>query len=88
MIVDIITTWQYIGVIKMNQYLPMNISQAAVRLYRSTQTTVVLYTIAGVLLGLAASFFTGQGFDMRAIPGAVILGALGYTIGSYRAPSN
>jgi hypothetical protein len=72
----------------MNQYEPTVTNQAAERLYRGAQTTTVLYTIVGVLLGLAGGFFTGLGFDLRAIPGAVILGALGYAIGSYRAPAN
>ena len=63
------------------------IYQAAERPHRSSLTTVVLYTVVGVLLALAAGFLTGPGFNMRAIPGAVILGALGYAIGSYRAPS-
>ena len=72
----------------MTQSHPTIISQAAERLHRSAQTTVVLYTITGVVLGLAGGFFTGLGFDARALPGAVILGALGYAIGSYRAPSS
>ena len=72
----------------MTQSHPTIISQAAERLHRSAQTTVVLYTIIGVLLGLAGGFFTGLGFDARGLPGAVILGTLGYAIGSYRAPSS
>ena len=72
----------------MNQYDQTTTYQVAERLYRSPQITVVLYTIVGILLGLACGFFTGLGFDLRALPGAVILGALAYAIGSYRAPSN
>jgi len=72
----------------MNHYDQTIMYQVAERLHHSAQTRVVLYTIVGVLLGLACGFFTGLGFDLRALPGAVILGALGYAIGSYRAPSN
>jgi hypothetical protein len=54
---------------------------------RSTPTRVMLYALIGVLLGLACGFFGGLAFDMRAVPAAAILGALGYAIGSYRAPS-
>jgi hypothetical protein len=72
----------------MNQSESVIISQVTQRLYRSAQSIVVLYTIVGVLLALVCGFLTGPGLDMRAIPGAVILGALGYAIGSYRAPSS
>jgi hypothetical protein len=72
----------------MNQPNPTIIYQVTERLHRSAQTTVVLYTVVGVLLALAGSLFTGQGLDLRALVGAVILGSLGYAIGSYRAPSS
>jgi hypothetical protein len=72
----------------MNQSESVIISRVTQRLYRSAQSIVVLYTIVGVLLALVCGFLTGPGFDMRAIPGAVILGALGYAIGSYRTPSS
>jgi len=72
----------------MNKYNPAVINQPTERPGPSAQTRVVLYTIAGVLVALAGGFFIGHGFDIRAIPGAVILGALGYAIGSYRAPIN
>lgn len=70
----------------MNHY-DQTIYHVAEPTQHSTQARVILYTLIGVLLGLACGLFAGLGFDTRAIPAALILGALGYAIGSYRAPA-
>lgn len=72
----------------MNQPHPTIIYRVAERFHRSSQSIVVLYTVVGALLAIVAGLFTGQELDMRTLVGAVILGSLGYAIGSYRAPSS
>lgn len=69
----------------MVQYDSGVIYQAAERLNRSAQTTIAIYTIAGILLGLVGGSSLGRGMGLLALLGAVILGVLGFAIGTQRA---
>src|SRR5205823_5787033 len=67
----------------MAAYDPSIIARFAERLYSRAQTTVVLYCVAGLLIGLVAGAAVGH--VAGAVIGGVILGFLGYAFGQERA---
>lgn len=69
----------------MAHYDPSIIYTFAGRLYRSAQQTIAIYTIVGVLIGLVGGYIIERGFGIIALLGLIIVGGIGFVIGSQRA---
>jgi hypothetical protein len=68
----------------MIQYDPNVIYQFAARLYSSAQQIIITYTAIGAILGGVVGFALLRG-GIMALVGAVILGGIGYALGTQRA---
>lgn len=61
------------------------IVEFANRLYSKANTIIVIYTILGIILGAIAGSAASSGSAAAMAIGALILGAIGYSLGSERA---
>lgn len=59
--------------------------QFADRLYSRANQAIATSTVVGVLIGAAAGYFVNRAFDLYALLGALVAGAIGYSIGAERA---
>jgi len=74
----------------MTEYDPKVIQKFVDRLYAQARSIVLTYTIAGVVVGGAGGYFGSQYLKIGnpiviAVVGLLLLGAIGFAIGSKRA---
>ena len=69
----------------MTTYDPQVIFQFADRLYRQATQAIASSAIIGVVIGLAIGYYLQKSIGLYALIGAVVLGLIGYVLGTQRA---